>query len=282
MQKFSCLFFFLAIVSIIFQKLFFNSKYISYDETNIISERILVISIHKYKDDWEYEVRKILDASVYKENISICVIIICNKKRSPFSIPIDLQSKVFITYTRSRNKDFISTSIKKVHNNEEYVCVFRNCSPYMNWDVNCLNFINRKTILTATPSLNEAPTFSTIKNNKGMLENGSLKKFHSVRKKVTPTSCICSNFIFAHSENILNIDFSNPMIHESMNTFKKIMTPCFAIVSGKYLPSEHVYDKEKKYHSNMKVGLSENPLDNECIVKYGSVETAELQVEFSK
>ena len=36
------------------------------------------------------------------------------------------------------------------------------------------------------------------------------------------------------------------------------------------------------YTANMKVGLSENPLDNECIVKYGSVETAELQVEFSK
>ena len=33
---------------------------------------------------------------------------------------------------------------------------------------------------------------------------------------------------------------------------------------------------------NMSIGLSRYPLDNECIIKYGSVESANLQIEFSK
>jgi len=282
MQKLACFIFFVALLSKLLQKFFFHSGFINYEETNVIHEKILVISVHHYKDDWENKVRQILNTAVYKENITVCVVILCDKKSKPFSIPIDLQHKVFITYTSNKTKDFMSKSIEKVYNNEDYICIFRKSTPYTDWDVNCLEFIKEKIILTASPSLNETPTFPVIKNNRGILENGNLKKFRSMKTNITLSSCICCNFIFSSSKNVLDIDFSSSMINESIRSSKKVMTLCFPIIKGKYIPSEKFYDTKKEYHKNMSVGLSKYPPDNECIIKYGSVESANLQIEFSK
>tara|TARA_B100001989_G_scaffold253322_1_gene239954 strand:+ start:6813 stop:7661 length:849 start_codon:yes stop_codon:yes gene_type:complete len=282
MQKLACFIFIVAVISKILQNIFFRSGFINYEESNIIHERILVISVHNYKDEWENKVRQILNTSVYKENITVCVVILCDKKSKPVSVPIDLQHRAFVTYISNKTKNFISKSIEKVYNNEDYICIFRKCTPYTNWDVNCLEFVKNKVILTASPSLDENPTFPAIKNNRGVLENGGLKKFHSMKTKITPCTCICHNFIFSNSKNIFDVDFSNSIIEESINSSKKIMTPCFPIVKGKYIPPENFYDTKKQYYKNMSIGLSRYPLDNECIIKYGSVESANLQIEFSK
>lgn len=282
MQKLACFIILVAIISRILQRIFFRSGIVIPEEAYIMYEKILVVSIHDYKEKWEDKIRQIINTAVYKESITVCVVIVFEKKSKPVSIPIDLQSRVFVTYAIKKDKKFVYKSIKKVYNNEDYICIFRKCAPYTNWDVNCLEFVSKKVVITASPSIDETPTFPTIKNNRGILENGSLKKFHSMKTVVTPSTCMCHNFIFADSENVLKIDFSNSMIEESIESAKKIMTPCFPIVKGKYIPSYAFYDTKKRYQKNMSVGISKHPLDKECIIKYGSVEAANLQVDFSK
>ena len=281
MQKLAIFIITLALISAMVTKFLFGPCLLNDEQTDVMYERILVLSIHMYGDDWEKKIRQIISTAVYKENITVCIILICDKIRKPISIPMDLQQKVCVTYVTNREKNLVKKPLEKIHTTEKYICIFNKSTPYENWDVNCLDIINENIILTATPSLGDTPTFPTVKKNKGIMTNGNLKSFYSMKTNATPSSCISSNFIFACSKNILQVDFGNSMIEETIRSPKKIMTPCFPIVKGKYVHSTKCYDTGKKYHSNMSIGLSKFPMDSECIAKYGSVEAAKLQIEFN-
>ena len=275
----------LALITAIIQKMLFRSGIVSCDLTDTITEHILVISIYDFGDDWEKSVRQIINTAVYKENLTIGVVIKCKRSHQKINIPIDLQHRIHVTYISNKNKNVVSASIEKMSGNEDYIAIFRNSLPYNNWDVNCLDFATSKNIITCPPSKDDTPTFPVIKNDRGILDSGTPKKMKSMSMSLTHSSCLCSNFIFGDSKLVRKIEFKNPLIEETIKLKKiklKVMVPCFPIIRGKYIKSSSYYNTTNEYFKNMSVGLSRYPMDNECIMKYGSVEMANLQTEFGE
>ena len=272
----------LAVITAVVQKFFLRSGLISYEEEYVLDERILVISIYDYGEDWEASVRQILNTSFYKSNIIVGVVIRCSKSNQKVNVPIDLQQNTSVTYVSMKNEKYISDTLNKMYSGEEYICIFRKSVPYNNWDVHCLDVLTDKRVITSLPTHQDIPLFPVIKNNKGLLVNGNAKQINSMSMTVTSGVCLCHNFIFGKSFTVKNIDFNNSMLEESFKINKKIVIPCFPLIKGKYIKTKSFFDKDKKYFENMSIGLSQYPSDNECILKYGSVDTANLQLEFQR
>jgi len=284
MYKLSYYIIIFAIVTALIQKIIFRYGYQTYEENILINERILVISIFDYGENWEKSVRDILMKALYSENIKVGVVIKCRKSKQTINVPIDLQEKVHVMYVFSKNnKDYINKSIEKMYNNEDYITLFLKSKPLKDWDINCIEFTKKNVLITCPPCKKEIATFPTILKNKELLINGSLKKFRSMNTKFVPSVCICQNFLFGSHSIIQDINFKGSMIEETFKLKKKkvkIVVPSFPLINGTYVKSKQVHTNSYSYNKNMAIGISNNPLDDECILKYGSVETANLQVEF--
>ena len=269
-----------AVVTAVLQKFLFRTGLLKNDTIHVLSDSILAIAVYDYNYDWENAVRKILNNSVYKANVTIGLVIKCKKSNQKISIPIDLQSQVHVMYVNKRKKYTINDYIEKFYNNETYIAIFSYSFPCKEWDYNCVSFINKNRLITACPMCKDTATFPTIKNDKEVLRNDKLLRMKSMMGTVTKSVCLCENFIFGLYGVLNSINFSNSLIEESLNTKHKLITFCFPIVEGKYIKSYSCNNKNKKYSKNMFWGLTKYPTDTECIAKYGSVESANLKIEF--
>lgn len=269
-----------AVVTAMLQKFMFRTGLLKNDTINLLSDSILAIAIYDYNYDWENAVRKILNNSVYKNNVTIGLVIMCKKSNQKISLPIDLQPQVHVMYVNKRKKYTINDYIEKFYNNETYIAIFSYSFPCKEWDYSCVSFIKKNILITACPMCKNKSTFPTIKNDKEVLRNDKLLRMKSMMDTVTKSVCLCENFIFGSYGVLNSINFSNSLIEESLNTKHKLVTFCFPIVEGKYIKSYSCKNKNKKYNKNMFWGLTKYPTDTECISKYGSVESANLKIEF--
>lgn len=251
------------------------------EESN--DKRVFVFLISHKGEDWEKSVRHIINSALYRNNIMVEVLV-KGAKHSKHDVPFDLQHRIHVMYTSQKHPEkMLNRYIEKTSGSEDYIAIFSKSLPYKDWDINCLDLVNKKKIITSCPAKHETQTFQTVKGNKGALSSSENKKMKNMMMTTTPTSVLCMNFIFGHSEDVKKINFGNTLIKETFVKQRekyKIHTTAFPIIKGDYISMERDYDDLKSYHNNMSIGLSKHPLDNECILKYGSVEAANFQMEF--
>jgi hypothetical protein len=149
------------------------------------------------------------------------------------------------------------------------------------WDDRCVALdLEDELILTAPPAIKGTPTFPVIHGKPGKLKVGPPKAFQNTDDCTTTSVLFSYTFAFMNGAVAAGMTFEDNSLAMTEGKEDVLVCPCFpCILLGKQFYDSGNY--EVRFHKGLQAGLSENYEDDECISKYGSVESAKLHIEFN-
>lgn len=243
---------------------------------------IFMVVVLRFGSDWESVLENIFDSAEESQSINVGLVLMCTKPDQIIHIPRRWQHQVKVLHLRETSySKGVQIAIDQLMESEEYIVLTRGIRLVSGWDTLCVQTHRRRTVLCAPPSKDMLPTFPTLSIRKNRVHTGTLRKMQFTRPATTPCVTYCNTFVFLSTKDVTAIDFvDNPLKQTLQLNDMKLVCPCFPCVKqGTMQKDECVWEH---VHPGLVCGLTQDPDDEECIYKYGSIEAANLQYEFGR
>ena len=273
----------IASISSILHKFLVKANLLKHDKPVIgESSTTLILIVMNYTYSWASIIHNILSCCDEPENVNFGIIFLCDKSSEIAYVPKDLQHNVKIVHRKKRKylekSECFKESFEKLYENEDYIAILNASSLYPSWDTLCKQVYKKNTVLTSPPSIKGKPTFPVLKKTNDGHRVCTPRQFANTCVETVPATIICNTFIFIESKLFKKLNFCDNQIEFTNSTKYYISCPCFLCVNSGVLKKDSgIFEN---VHDGIYSGLSQQIGDSECILKYGSVESAKLNYEF--